>query len=337
MTTELPAPQERLFGLIMGFMTAQIAHAFARMNLAEVIGEGASAEQVATQLKAAPDSARRFLRACASLGLLSCDGKTYRVTEMGEYLSDKKPGSMKSFAAAVPAESHWQPWGRLRDAVATGRSPTEQCFGGDIWAYFNGHREELEMFAGAMGNLSQLAADQAADAYDVQAYKTIADIGGSHGVLLSQLLKRAPQARGVLFDLPKVIEGAGATLKGAGVEERVQTVAGDFFEKIPVMADLYIMKHIIHDWDDERSVKILRNIAAAAPGHAKLALFEIVMPGEVVNDPVPYLMDLNMLVMVNGRERTEAEYRELLKAGGWTLQRVVPTQGMFCIIESTRA
>jgi hypothetical protein len=328
--------KDRLFGMIVGYFGSQIACAFARLQVADRVGNGAPETDLVSAVGVHPDAGARFLRACVGVGLLSHDGENYRLTDLGELMRSDRPGSLRSFAAAIPGESHWQPWGKLVDALKTGKSPVDGVFGGDVWAYFSKNPAELNLFAGAMGDLSDVAAGDAVKAYDFTKFGKIVDVGGSHGVVLSHLLTAAPKAAGVLFDVPQVIEGAGPNLVKRGVRERVELVAGNFFERVPAGGDLYVMKHIIHDWDDEKAAVILRNCAAAARSDATLALFELVLPDQPVPNPVPYLMDLNMLVMVNGRERTAADYRALLARSGWRMTRVVPTAGEFSIVEAVK-
>jgi hypothetical protein len=332
-----PTAQEQLFMLVAGFFGTQVVHAFARLNFAETVADGKTEKEIFSALNLNPDATHRFLRACVGFDLLRFDGTKFLLTEKGALLRGDVPGSLKGLAAAIPAESHWQPWGRLLDALRTGKSPVDMVFNGDIWAYFNSKPDELNCFASAMGNLSEAAAVEVVKAYDFTPFPIIIDVGGSHGVLLSYFLNAAPNSKGILFDLPQVIQGAPAELTRRGVQNRVQTVSGNFFESIPAGGDLYVMKHIIHDWDDEKSQIILSNIAKAAKPSSTLALIEMVVPDQLVPNPIPYFMDLNMLVMVNGRERTTAEYRTLLAKSGWTLTRIIPTAGIFSLVEAKKS
>jgi SAM-dependent methyltransferase len=171
--------------------------------------------------------------------------------------------------------------------------------------------------------------------YDVSSVRTVADIGGAHGVLLAAVLRANPAARGILFDLPHVIATARDAVAAAGIADRCQLVSGDFFDSVPDGADLHLLKQIVHDWDDARATQLLRTCHRALAPAGKLLLVEMVIPPD--NRPSPaQAMDLNMLVMQGGRERTEAEYRHLLEAADFRLERVIPTHSPFSVIEATR-
>jgi SAM-dependent methyltransferase len=186
-----------------------------------------------------------------------------------------------------------------------------------------------------MGNLSALAASELTRVYDFSAVRAVADVGGAHGVLLSAVLRANPAARGILFDLPHVIETAAEVIAAAGLSQRCELVSGDFFEAVPDGADLHLLKQIIHDWDDERATKILKNCHRALAPAGKLLLVEMVIPPN--NQPSPaQAMDLNMLVLLGGRERTEQDYQSLFQAAGFRLERIIQTHSPFSVIEATR-
>jgi hypothetical protein len=197
-----------------------------------------------------------------------------------------------------------------------------------VWDYYKANPEEGLSFARGMGNLSALVAMDVARLYDPSPYRRIVDVGGSQGVLLRGLLDRAPNARGVLFDLPEVTASASP-------DPRVDIVSGSFFENVPEGGDLYVLKSILHDWPDDRCDAILQNVARAAAPGTTLLLVETVLPPPPQPSPVTF-MDINMLVMLGGRERTSEEYGEMLRRGGFAMQRVIPTGGMFGLIEATR-
>jgi SAM-dependent methyltransferase len=191
-------------------------------------------------------------------------------------------------------------------------------------------------FNAAMGNLSALAAGELVRVYDFSAARTVVDVGGAHGVLLAAILKASPATRGIVFDLPHVIARAGDAIAAQGLSERCDLVSGDFFQAVPEGADLHLLKHIVHDWDDERATLLLRSCHRALAPNGKLLLVEMVVPAD--NRPSPaQSMDLNMLVVAGGRERTEEEYRQLLAGAGFRLERVIPTHSPFSVIEATRA
>jgi hypothetical protein len=179
------------------------------------------------------------------------------------------------------------------------------------------------------------AAPAIVEAYDFSAVSKVVDIAGGHGLLLAGILKANPHLHGVLFDLPFVIEGAGELLEREGVSDRVEMASGDFFESVPAGADAYMMKHIIHDWDDESSVKILRNVRSAMNENGKVLIIEMVVPEGNIPSAAK-ILDIQMLVMETGKERTEDEYRRLLEASGFRLTRIIPTKSPYSVIEGER-
>jgi hypothetical protein len=208
--------------------------------------------------------------------------------------------------------------------------------GAEVFDYFAKNPEQAAVFNRAMTDMSMATAPAVVEGYDFSGTGTLADIAGGHGYLLAQILKANPKMKGVLFDMPQVIAGAGELLEREGVAERVEKVAGDFFTSVPAGADAYIMKHIIHDWDDARARKILRNIRSVMPASGKVLIVETVVPEG--NEPhYSKLLDLEMLASPGGIERTPAEYSELLAAAGLRLSRIVPTPSPFSIVEAVRA
>lgn len=210
-----------------------------------------------------------------------------------------------------------------------------EALGEELWQWYGENPEEAGFFSAAMGNLSALAAGELVRVYDCTTARTVADIGGAHGVLLAAALRANPDARGILFDLPHVIAPAADALEGQGVADRCELASGDFFETVPGGADLHILKQIVHDWDDEHAARILANCHRALAPAGKLLLVEMVPPPD--NRPSPAQpMDLNMLVLLGGRERTAEEYGTLLGGAGFRMDRVIPTHSPFSIIEATR-
>jgi hypothetical protein len=210
-----------------------------------------------------------------------------------------------------------------------------EALGMDLFDWYAQNPEEAGFFSAAMGNLSALAARELVRVYDFSAVRTVADVGGAHGVLLAAVLRANPAARGILFDLPHVIATAPDAVAAQGLSERCQLMSGSFFESVPEGADLHLLKQIVHDWDDERATLILRNCHRALAPAGKLLLVEMVIPPD--NRPSPaQSMDLNMMVLLGGRERTEEEYQRLLQAAGFRLEQVIPTHSPFGVIEATR-
>jgi SAM-dependent methyltransferase len=213
---------------------------------------------------------------------------------------------------------------------------THTTLGMGLFDWYAQNPDEAGFFNAAMGNLSALAAGELVRVYDFSSVRTVADIGGAHGVLLAAVLRANPAARGILFDLPHVIETAEEAIREQGLSERCTLVSGDFFEAVPEGADLHLLKQIIHDWDDDRATRLLQRCHRALVPNGKLLLVEMVIPPD--NRPSPaQAMDLNMLVVAGGRERTENEYRQLFQAAGFRLERIIPTHSPFSVIEATRS
>jgi hypothetical protein len=212
---------------------------------------------------------------------------------------------------------------------------TRAALGMDLFDWYAQNPEEAGYFNAAMGNLSALVAQELVRVYDFSGVRTVADIGGAHGVLLTAVLRANPTARGILFDLPHVIATARDAITAEGLSSRCELVSGDFFDAVPEGADLHLLKQIVHDWDDDRVTLLLQNChRALAPGD-KLLLVEMVVPAD--NQPdLAQAMDLNMLVLLGGQERTEEEYQRLLHGAGFRLERVIPTHSPFSVIEATR-
>jgi hypothetical protein len=230
---------------------------------------------------------------------------------------------------------HWNVWGNMLYSAQTGKPAWGHTHGAEVFDYFPQHPEHAEIFNGAMTDMSVATAPVVVEAYDFSGIETLADIAGGHGYLLSQILKANPELKGILFDLPHVVAGADHLLAAQEVTGRVEKAAGDFFAAVPA-ADAYIMKHIIHDWDDERSTAILENIGRAIRDGGKLLIVETVVPD--TNEPhYSKLLDLEMLTSPGGRERTASEYEALLAAAGFRLTRIIPTKSPFSIVEAVKA
>lgn len=332
------SPGEQLVELIRGFWVSQVIHTVARLGVADRLASGPRpSDDVASEVGAHPEGLYRLLRAAVSAGLVrEVSPRTYALTAMGQLLRSDVPGSMRDMTMGLCDLSHWLPWGRLPEAIRTNQSTTRAALGTDIWEHFSQHPEAGTLFARTMGALTSMIAGEVPRLHDFSRYSRVADVGGSQGVLLEAVLRAFPSCRGLLFDLPHVIEGARARIESVGLTSRVELVGGSFFEPVIPAADAYLVKHIIHDWADEHATTILRHIHQGAPQGARLILVERVMPeaGELSTQP---LSDLNMLVMADGRERTAREFQALLEGTGWELERITPSQaGLVSLIEALR-
>jgi SAM-dependent methyltransferase len=336
-TTHDVPPPAAMMGLITGYWVSQAVGVVAQLGVADHLAAGPrTSDELAQAVGADPRALYRVLRLLASIGVFAeVSPRTFGLTPLGETLRTDAPGSVRNFAITETAPGHWLPWGRLVESVRSGRPMAREALGMELFDWYAQNPEEAGFFNAAMGNLSALAADELVRVYDFSAVRTVADIGGAHGVLLAAVLRANPAARGILFDLPHVIATAGEVLAGEGLADRCELVSGDFFAEVPAGADLHLLKQIVHDWNDEQATQLLRNCHRALPPAGKVLLVEMVIPPD--NRPSPaQAMDLNMLVILGGRERTEDEYRRLLGDAGFRLERVIPTHSPFSVIEATR-
>lgn len=282
------------------------------------------------------DRLYRVLRALASVGIFEEQppgSKVIGLNLAGRMLV-KAPGSMRAMGQFITSPFHFRSYAELLHSVKTGQPAGEKVAGMPLFEYFPKHPEFSELFNDAMTAFSTAVIPAVLEAYDFSGIGTLVDIAGGHGRVLTGILKQYPSMRGVLFDLEHVIAGAGPLLQASGVADRVTTASGDFFKEVPP-GDAYVMKHIIHDWDDEQALTILRNIRTRLDGtpHGRVILIEAVIP----SDNAPHMgkmIDLEMMVMPGGRERTEAEFRSLFARAGFSQTRVVPTHAPLWVVES---
>jgi hypothetical protein len=289
---------------------------------------------MASHLGIDANASERLLRGCASLGLvLEPLAKQFCLTELGQHLTSSHPQSMRAAIIMMTDPGHWNSWTQLEHTVRTGQPAYQKALGVDnVFEYFKANPEESKRFDDAMASMTHGFAASFAGVYSLDPYSLIADIGGGHGQLLSALLQRAPHAKGLLFDQPAALEAADDELAAMGVKDRVEKVGGNFFESIPVGPDLYLLKHILHDWNDEQCHLILSNLKAALKAQSRVLIVEMLLsePPQV-NETA--MMDLNMMVMTGGRERTVAQYQTLVERAGMCVLNIIPTQGPYQLIE----
>jgi hypothetical protein len=335
--TQAPPPAAMLMNIASGAMFTQAVGVAAELGIADLIHEGRnSAHELAVASGAHSRSLYRVLRALASIGVFrETSPRSFENTPMSELLRSGVPESMRNTAIFMAAPWHFNVWSNMRHSVMTGQTAWEKTHGEGPFEWMKSHPDEAQIFNNCMTELSVGAAGPIVEAYDFSDVGVLADIAGGHGYFLSQILKANPHLRGILFDVEMVTDGAPPMLDQNGVADRVEIVSGDFFKEVPP-ADAYVMKHIIHDWDDERGAAILRNIRRAMKGDGKLLLVEMVVPEG--NDPHPSKsLDLEMLTSPGGVERTEEEYRELYETAGFRLNRIVPTKSPFSVIEGMKS
>jgi SAM-dependent methyltransferase len=328
-------PSAVMFGLITGYWASQAVGVVALLGVPDQLGGGPRpSDELARAVDADPRALYRVLRLLASLGVFSePEPGVFGLTPLGDTLRSDAPGSVRNYAITETAAGHWLPWGRLADSVRTGEPMARQALGMDLFDWYAKHPDEAAYFTAAMGNLAALTAGELVRAYDVSAVRTVVDVGGAHGVLLRAVLQANPAARGILLDLPHVIATAGEAIAAAGLSDRCELVSGDFFEAVPGGADLHVLKQIVHDWDDERATRLLRNCHRALTPDGRLLLVEMVIPSD--NRPSPAQgMDVNMLVLLGGQERTAEQFARLLEGAGFRLERIIPTHSPFSVIEA---
>jgi ubiquinone/menaquinone biosynthesis C-methylase UbiE len=331
-------PQAVLMQMAMGFIISQAISVASKLYIADHLKDGAkNIEELARLTETNQPALYRLMRALASVGVFFEDEVgNFSLTPLSEFLRSDHSESLRGITHMIGDREHWHAQGNLLHSVKTGEIAFENAFGKPFFPYVQDKPEIARIFDDAMTSLSKTVGNAVATVYDFSDAKTIADIGGGHGQLLSTVLKTNENAKGILFDQPQVVAGANQQLETAGVAERVEIIGGNFFMNIPVEADIYLMKHIVHDWNDEESVSILQNIAKSAKPGAKLLLVESVIEAEKGIPSMSKVMDLNMLAMTSGRERTAAEYAELFEKAGFKLINVIPTPSPLQIVEAVK-
>ena len=321
--------------MISGFWVSQAIHLAARLGIADLVkAQPQTAAALAEATGTHAPSLSRVLRALVSIGIFAEDEQGRLVTTpLAATLETDAPGTLRWMAMVELGQEHFTAWGNLMHSVKTGEIAFDNHFGQPVWEYYAQHHEHAQNFNHEMSGLTGMIHQAVLNAYDFSGITKIVDVAGGLGGQLSEILKAYPKLQGVLFDLPQVIADAGSLLVAAGVKDRCELTSGSFFESVPAGGDAYILKWIIHDWDDERSVTILKNCRRAIAENGKLLLVEMIIPPG--NQPdLSKLMDLNMMVMTGGCERTEADFSRLFSAAGFRLTRVVTTESMMSVIES---
>jgi len=333
-----------LMPLINGFMASRVVHVAAELGIADLLTQGAqSTEVLARETGTDAPTLRRLLRALASLGVIDeLEPDRFALNVLGEQLRTGVPGSVRNLALTFGSEQSWRSWGELRHSIMTGAPAMRHVFGMEPFEYLAAHPQQAARFNEAMAEITRQVARSVVAGYDFAPFRTIVDVGGGNGTLIVPILKAAPKLRGIIFDSPSGSAEASRQLEAHSLSERCEVIAGDFFSSVPRNADAYILKSIIHDWDDERSVTILRNCREAISAEGKLLLIERVMPARIdaSGDHQPWTMlDMHMLVMLGGRERTKDEFQAVLAASKFNLKRTLSLPGVtgFSLIEAIPA
>ena len=339
MDTQLPPPVV-LYQLASAHYVSQALYVAAELGIADLLADGPQThDTLAAETRTHAPSLRRVLRLLVTAGVFveGADGR-FELTPVGSFLR-RGPGSFRATARLFGGPMVWQAWGDLLKTVRTGEPALARVFGTDSFGYFAAHPDEAAVFDEAMSTFTGMIAGAVAAAYDFSSMRAVIDIGGGEGALLTGILRAHPSLRGAVLDLPRLAEGARRQIAAAGLADRYEFVGRDFFEGVPGGFDAYLLKHVIHDWDDAHAVRILETCRRAMGPEAKLLIVEGVYPPRVDGSPesrAAAANDVNMLVCTGGRQRSEVEFRDLYAAAGFRLTRIVPTMATSCVIEGVQ-
>jgi hypothetical protein len=338
-----PTALQRFLEMVTAGWVSASLHTVAVLGIADLVADGpCSAEALARATNTNPDALRRLLRALSAHGLFAEreDGR-FEQTELSDFLREGVVGALRSYVLMLCGEVISPSWGQMLHSIRTGGTAFAKVHGSELFEYMQHDADFAAIFNQAMTEGSARMADEIVASYDFSPFAAIVDVGGGQGWLLSAILTAAPAARGILFDLPHVVEAARPVIAKRGVANRCELVPGSFFESVPAGGNAYVMKWIIHDWDDDDAARILRNVRAVISPDGRLVVFDRVLPERITaGDPLLQLgtlMDLNMLVNVTGRERTEAQFRTLFAAGGFRLTSARTTPSGLGIVEGAPA
>ncbi len=330
------AARQRLQAMLDGAAITQLVYVVARARIADHVGdEAARAEDLASAAGLHADALYRVMRALAGYGVFQeLDGRRFRQSAISHLLRTDAPHSMRAAAAVRGEDFFWRSWGALRESVRTGRTGHEIVYGENTFDWFAKNPDAARLFDDFQAALTTASTTAITKAYPMPSGAIVADIGGGNGTLISAVLEANPSARGVLFDLPHVVEAARPRL--APLANRIVLTGGDFFKAVPTGANVYIMKYILHDWEEPKALTILANTRKAMPPRSVLLVIEDLVCGP--NAPCrAKLGDVTMLARTGGRNMTETEYRTLLQGAGFSVSRVIPVDGDLHIIESRAA
>lgn len=325
---------QQLIYLGLGFMVSQALHVVADLDVADRLADGErSVDDLAEEVHCCGDALYRIMRLLAAEGVFrETSVRRFRLAELGAALRSDAPSSLRDLIRMMNREPYLA-FAELAHSVRTGLPAFENVFGRPRFDWLAEHPDAASLFQQAMIAINQGANEAVAEAYDFGPFSRIVDVGGGHGQLLSEILKRHPHLCGMLFDLPAGVEAARA--HAAGFPPQTEFVAGDFFEAVPTGADVYIMKKVVHDWNDEQAVRILRNCRDAVKPHGRVLIAETVLPPGNERATVK-LIDANMLVVTGGLERSEAEFAALVATAGLRLERVISTTQAISVLETSR-
>lgn len=330
-----PTEPPPLFQLASGYWISQAIYVAAKLGIADVLKHGAkSSNEIALKTGADDNSLSRLMRALCAVGVFRMNGNgTFAITDLGKPLQSGIPGSLRAMVITL-GEVHYTAWAHLLESIKTGAAAFPHAFGAKMFEYLGRENDAGNTFNRAMTDYSGLSSCAVLLSYDFSAIRSIVDVGGGCGKLLTSILHMYPSMRGTLFDMGSVIAAAEEGLKENPCRDRCKTVSGNFLESVPCDFDAYLLSSVIHDWDDECAIKILENCRRSMSQQSKVLLVELVVPAGGQKS-FSKLLDLNMLVMNGGRERTELEYQTLFDAAGLRMTRTIPTMSPLCVLEAT--
>jgi O-methyltransferase/methyltransferase family protein len=337
-TPNQPQPVQVLMQMGIGFVASAALYTVVKLGVADLLKDGPkSTEEIAKKTGAKEDGIYRVLRALAGAGVFEETApRTFALTPTAELLQADRADSAKPMIEWICCKMHFDTYSEMLHSVKTGETVTEKVYGMACFPYFEKNPDVSAVFNAAMTNLSQMIVPAVLDAYDFSWLngKTLVDIGGGHGFAITSILKKYPEIHGGVADLEHVVAGATERIQSAGLAARCKTHAVDFFAAVPT-ADAYVMKHIIHDWNDEKAITILKNCARAGRGKTRVILIEsVIQPG---NEPAfAKWLDLEMMLLPGGKERTEAEFAALFEKAGMRINRIVATKSPASVIEAEK-
>lgn len=319
--------------MITGYWISQAIYAAAKFAIADHLNDGPrTVDELAGATSTNPDALYRLLRALASVGIfVEGPPRQFSLTPLAEPLRSDVPGSKRALAL-MSGDEQFRAWAEIDYSIRTGKIAFERVFGKPIFDYLGEHPDKAQIFDAAMVGIHGRESNAILDAYDLSPFGVVVDIGGGNGSQITEILKKYSKMKGILFDLPHVIQRAKERIVSSGLQDRCQLVPGSFFDAVPEGAGAYILRHIIHDWDEEKCLTILRNCHRAMSSASKLLVIESVIPPD--NEPFyGKFLDLVMLLIPGGKERTADEYRDLFRCAGFELTQIVPTSTEISILE----
>ena len=324
MTGTVANPHARVIEeMLRGYRMTQMLHVIAKLGIPDRLVNGSrTAAELAALTSADANALYRLMRALASIGIFSEDSQgRFELTEVGGSLRSDAPDSAREAAILYGESWWWSAWGNLYHAVRSGQTAFERAHGTSLFSYLRDKPADATLFQNCMARMTVQQAAEIAKACDLSAARTLVDIGGGYGVLIAAMLERNPQLSAILFDRPEIIEAARERVSALNIAERCRLVAGDFFVAVPSGGDCYVLKDIVHDWDDERAGVILRQVYRAMNDNGRLLLVErVILPGNHYSPGK--LVDISMLVLTGGKERNQSEYRGLLSSAGFAIDHV---------------